>query len=125
MSTARSSILMTHDVKTSGDLAISLNSVPIGVESICCNFSSFTMGISVTCSKKSAGFHSPGSNKAASTISCNDFVFNATNRPGSPLAKKSRMRGMRRYGTVKNCRNLSESAGVSTPPNVGSSSFVR
>ena len=51
MSTARSNIFMTLVTRTSGDLAISLKSVPSGVDSKCCSFASSTTGISVTCSK--------------------------------------------------------------------------
>jgi len=95
MSSALSNILITHDVKTSGDLAISLKRVPWGIARRAFSFSRSTTGTSVMMSVKSAGRQFPDSNRHASTISCKDLVFKPESRPGSPFAKKSKMRGIR------------------------------
>ena len=76
-------------------------------------------------SVKSAGFHLPGSKRAASTIICKDFVRSAESLPGSPFAKKSKMSGILMYGTVKNWTNFSASDGDNTWPNVGNSLLSR
>lgn len=125
MSSALSRIRRIELVKTSGDLAISLNRVPCDVARIASRRSISTIGTSLMKSVKSAGFHRPGSKSAASTINCSDLVLSAVNRVGSPLAKKSSISGIRIYGTVKNWMKRSESEGVKTLPNVGSSLFSR
>mmetsp|Transcript_16981 Transcript_16981/g.25556 ORF Transcript_16981/g.25556 Transcript_16981/m.25556 type:complete len:242 (+) Transcript_16981:1831-2556(+) len=121
MSKARASILVIQLVNTSGLFAISLYMFPNGVANKLCNFSGSITGISLTISVKSADLHLPGSNNAASTINCNALDLSADNRPGSPLAKKSKINGMRMYGAVRKLRKRSLSAGLRTWPNVGSS----